>query len=386
MPKSGDPAENLTGLPVELHALTIGLQGDYIPLASDYLVARTSALEIIGREALLLQDMPRGEVSTHEVVAWRVDGVVTEINDERFDFASRARLCVTPKDARITPPSNVLLDEPLAVHELVPAALAKTARNLGKAGMYVVRMDYTTTPINEVTGPLPIARLNMTQLRHGGHTYEANPKTGEVTVFPHMPGFQTVISEAYARHCAEKAEDLSASAEMAERLRTAAEQDRKGTHPMPMDNRGAYSELLAHCPEDTEDRIKALAKALYAFESGHGTTTLPPDLAAFFMDPGITEVAELALLNKWSYMEQISGRQYTAPLTAQLRHIKEFGLQYHLQLSIAVSLDGIGFHEQVTAKMAAVEEIAREAKAFADHLSAPETLSVIGEDWQVRPR
>jgi hypothetical protein len=376
------PGANMS---LDIVAAAQGMQGEYTALAAEYVIARQNVVRTIGSEAMLLGQAAVDDPASHEVVAFRIDGIVATADDNRYDFVSRARLLATPVRSVVAPPANLIVPEAVKLHQVLPKPLASAARAFGTAGMYVQGIEYRTATLNELGGPMPIAKSSMIQIAHNGVVYAANPNEGEATRFPHLPGYKTIVSEAYGAFCATKADTVPATAELARRLAVAAEQDRQSAGKPPQDDLPAYRQLLADCPPGMEDKIKALTSALYALESAK-SESLPPELAAILMDPFASLAAELALLSKWSYMRQISGRNYTAPLTEQLRQIRDFGPEFHKQMQAAVSGDAAGFESYIADKLGQAQDATQRAKSFAKHLSVPETFSLTGSEWRVRAR
>jgi len=358
-------------------------QSDYIAnIAAPIAGARQESMSAIVGEAVLIQAAGVNDVAATEIVSWRADSVMTRVDDEKINFATRARLRVSEAVGVITAPQDLLLPDKVNLRSELPKDLR---RQIPKRGVYIHGMEYRDIVPREETGPAPITPFNLTQIVHvrGGkrHVLTVDQNKGTVVEFPLVPPYKEVCDGAYAAFYAQKSQDAPTATMLRMNLDEARVKD--ATKIEPADRPEVARALRRDAPPDMHERLHRLGRALYGQQQGEPLTA---ELAAALMDPYTPLAAQIAVNDKWSY--RLPGKGGVTPpiLTHQMQEVYALAATFQYEVHSAAVEDKLGAAEMLQLRLDQLGPMVAKAKIFAHHLTANETLPTTGDSWQVRAR
>ncbi len=361
-------------------------QTEYAALAAQYATARDLAIRRITNQTLLVQPSEPTAPGTHELVTWQIDGIVTTVDDNRHDYAQRARMLVS-QAATDRRPADVLSDNTISCADLLPENVrSEVVGALGRKGIWLHGMEYRRMPVTDYTGKTgldAVIPFNRVSIRRGTMLFGADPQAGEVHTFPTIPPFDNLVRHTHEAVLHRIAVEVPAAAELQERLAEAAEADARNPHA-PVDRPGVYADIQGELPgHDMDTLVDALAKGLYAQQPDE---PLCHELVAALGDPLVDRAAEMALASQWSYRQHQGRGTYTPPLTQQLEVIAGFAPIFHHQFAAEAQTAGPQFGEVLHGQLDTLQDNVNQANDFVGQLGMPHVLSLAYGDWTVRPR
>lgn len=385
---SDGPGGSFLRLQQGLEAYGMPVREEYDQLARRYDDYLCGAVEAALDGAQLVTPSRDGSPGTHEVVAWRLDA---DNSDGEFNFATRMQLLASSVGSAALAPAGILVSRQVSVGRHTAAPV----KDIFRKGLYVQELGYGHYPlkVQAVASKFPssyttfhnnlksVDDTNKTYWQSYGVDMQSEDKEPLVR-FPVLPAYETVRAAGYAAFCNDKTSEAPTVRTLAEHLDEAAERD-ASNQGYVTDNLPRYSELSRYAPSDTSHNIRRLTEALYARDKGR---PLSPELTDALLHPDAALHAQLASLNKGTYIRRLEGRRYTSPLTHQLAVVAE--LVTHLQLEVypVMHADRAGYVGALLQSLEPVVAAVDEARLFHDHISLPTTFEPCLPDWTVVPR